>query len=117
MTRIFVYGTLKRGFSNHRELSGQVFIGPARTIPGFQLVDIGGYPGLVSCPTDQQGVAGELWAVDAAGLVRLDQFEGVDTGLYVRKPVPLQAGAGPAEAYFFPDQPDGLRVIGSSWEE
>ncbi len=117
MTRIFVYGTLKRGYSNHRELSDQEFIGLARTIPGFRLVDIGGYPGLVACPNDLQGVTGELWAVDAPALVRLDQFESVDTGLYVRKPVPLQGDAGDAEAYFFPGQPEGLRVIGSSWEE
>ena len=31
MTTLFVYGTLKRGGSNHAHLAGQKFLGPART--------------------------------------------------------------------------------------
>jgi gamma-glutamylcyclotransferase (GGCT)/AIG2-like uncharacterized protein YtfP len=34
-------------------------------------------------------VTGELWAVDAACLNRLDILEGVDEGLYAREPAPL----------------------------
>ena len=64
---LFVYGTLKRGCCNHRHLAGQRFVGPARTVPGFTLYDLGGYPGLAPAPEDTAGVAGEIWAVDAAG--------------------------------------------------
>jgi gamma-glutamylcyclotransferase (GGCT)/AIG2-like uncharacterized protein YtfP len=30
-TPLFVYGTLKRGGSNHHQLASQTFLGPART--------------------------------------------------------------------------------------
>ena len=44
MTRVFVYGTLKRGGSNHSFLAGQRYLGPARTPPGFTLHSLGDYP-------------------------------------------------------------------------
>jgi len=37
MTRIFVYGTLKRGGRNHHFMAGQQFVGEARTAPGYTL--------------------------------------------------------------------------------
>jgi gamma-glutamylcyclotransferase (GGCT)/AIG2-like uncharacterized protein YtfP len=86
---VFVYGTLKRGGSNHPYLAGQRFLGPARTTAGFTLFSLGGFPGLVADATDHDGVTGELWAVDAACLNRLDILEGVDEGLYAREPAPL----------------------------
>ena len=70
-TPLFVYGTLKRGGSNHHHLAGQTFLGPARTTPGFTLFSLGAYPGLVAAPADTRGVTGELWSVDAACLARL----------------------------------------------
>jgi gamma-glutamylcyclotransferase (GGCT)/AIG2-like uncharacterized protein YtfP len=88
-TLIFVYGTLKRGGSNHAQLAGQIYLGPASTAPGYTLYSLGEYPGLVADPADRSGVNGELWAVDAATLARLDAFEGVDEGLYARVPAPL----------------------------
>jgi gamma-glutamylcyclotransferase (GGCT)/AIG2-like uncharacterized protein YtfP len=90
-TLVFVYGTLKRDGSNHAQLAGQTWVGPARTSPGFTLYSLGEYPGLVAEPADRSGVTGELWAVDAAALARLDAFEGVDEGLYARVPAPLSS--------------------------
>lgn len=86
---IFVYGTLKRGGTNHRLLAGQRFIGPARTTAGHRLYGLGEYPGLVIDPADRTGVQGEVWAVDRATLAALDAFEGVPEGLYRRAAVPL----------------------------
>ena len=37
MIRLFVYGTLKRGGSNHAQLAGQKFIAEAHTMPGYTL--------------------------------------------------------------------------------
>jgi gamma-glutamylaminecyclotransferase len=87
---VFVYGTLKRGGSNHGHLANQSFRGEARTTPGFRLVDLGAYPGLISYPEDDHGVTGEVWWVDNAALARLDELEGINEGLYRREPIPLQ---------------------------
>lgn len=119
MNRLFVYGTLKRGCSNHRELAGQTFVGEARTQPGFRLFDLGGYPGLVPWPDDRDGVAGEVWSVDNEALVRLDRFEGVSAGLYHREPIPLQPPFAdePVHAYLHPHAVDDCREVGAEWRE
>lgn len=90
-TLLFVYGTLKRGCCNHEQMAGQTFVGAARTLPGYRLYDLGGYPAIVSHPEDRDGVVGEVWSVDADALRQLDYFEGVHEGLYRREPIPLQA--------------------------
>lgn len=72
--RLFVYGTLMRGGANHALLAGARFRGAARTAPGFALVDLGAYPGMVR--GGAAAVAGELFGVDGALLGRLDRFEG-----------------------------------------
>ena len=116
---IFVYGTLKRGCGNHHFLAGQKFAGEAHTAPGFRLFDLGGHPGMVLQPDDREGVAGEIWSVDDACLVRLDALEGIAEGLYHREAVPLlapDAGRG-IEAYVYPHSVAGRREIGSVWRE
>ncbi|MCF3648399.1 gamma-glutamylcyclotransferase family protein [Synoicihabitans lomoniglobus] len=88
-TLVFVYGTLKRGASNHTVMAGQQFVGEARTPPGHRLFVVADYPGLVRDPTDTRGVQGEVWSVDADALRTLDRFEGVEEKLYRRGPIPL----------------------------
>lgn len=119
MTRIFVYGTLKRGCKNHRQLAGQTCIGEARTTPGYQLYDLGDYPGMVADPSDTTGVTGEVWSVDADALSRLDAFEGVHEGLYRRAPVALLApfDHGTTQSYFYLFDLVGRSKIGPTWTE
>ena len=120
---VFVYGTLKRGGSNHHFLAGQRFLGRARTAPGFTLYSLGEYPGLVERADDRDGVAGELWEVDSSALRRLDQLEGVAEGLYARIPARLAewpenlspAEAGSAELYVYLRPVDASAWIGSTW--
>lgn len=116
---LFVYGTLKRGFCNHPFLAGQTFVGPARTVPGFRLFDLGDYPGMVPLPEDRLGVSGEIWAVDELCLSALDYLEGVDEGLYRREPVPLRApyDTQTVETYIYAHGVDGRREVGSQWVE
>lgn len=115
---LFVYGTLKRGGKNHRHLAGQRFIAAANTVPGFELRDMGGYPGLVAQPDATAGVTGEVWSVDAAALQHLDRFEGVDQGLYRRGPVGLTgAFAQETVAAYFPVQPVNGPSLGGTWRE
>ena len=56
MTLVFVYGTLKRGGSNHFLLAHQQFVGATRTGAGFALYDLEGYPGLVAEPGAAGGI-------------------------------------------------------------
>jgi gamma-glutamylcyclotransferase (GGCT)/AIG2-like uncharacterized protein YtfP len=119
VNRIFVYGSLKRGGSNHAFLCGQSFLGTARTGPGFRLFDLGDYPGLVARPDGQTGIEGEVWAVDPACLVRLDQLEGTAEGLYRRGPIPLLEPFSErvVETYFYLHPVDGRRDAGAVWIE
>ena len=116
---LFVYGTLKRGCSNHHFLTGQEFIGEAHTASGFRLFELGGHPGLVPRPADRDGVAGEVWAVDAEALVRLDGFEGLAEGIYRRELIPLRepfANRG-IEGYLYNRSVAGKRDLGGVWNE
>ena len=117
MTKVFVYGTLKRGGSNHRFLAGQQFLGEARTAPGYTLYALGDYPGMVRAANDQTGVTGEIWAIDATCLDQLDKLEGVAEGLYERVPVKLSPPFAdqPVETYLYLRDLTGRPVIGSIW--
>ena len=117
MTTVFVYGTLKRGGSNHAFLAGQRYLGDARTVPGFTLYSLGDYPGMVRAPGDTAGVTGELWVVDDACLVELDRLEGLDEGLYERIDVVLAPNpfASSAQTYLYARPPDGLSPLGDHW--
>jgi gamma-glutamylaminecyclotransferase len=118
-TLLFAYGTLKRGCSNHAQMAGQTFLGPAQTVPGFRLYNVGGYPGLVIKPDDPGSVIGEVWSVDPEGLQRLDVFEGVQEGLYRRERVPLLRPFADraVEAYVYPHSITGRAEVGSEWTE
>jgi gamma-glutamylcyclotransferase (GGCT)/AIG2-like uncharacterized protein YtfP len=118
-TLLFVYGTLKRGCSNHGQLADQTFLGVARTPSGYRLYDLGGYPAIVAKSDDAEGVVGEVWSVDDDALKRLDYFEGVHEGLYRREPLPLLPPFADRsiDAYFsvlpVTNHPD----VGSEWIE
>ena len=73
--KLFVYGTLRKGFPLHRYLSGQArFIG-AGTIRGI-LYDLGEYPGVVHSENGE--VQGELYELETGAklLSKLDRVEG-----------------------------------------
>ena len=118
-TLLFVYGTLKRGCSNHRYLAGQKYVGLARTRPGYRLFDLGGYPGIAERPDDLEGVVGEVWSVEAEALRELDRFEGVHEGLYRREPLPLQPpfATETIDAYVSVLPVTGRPELGSEWIE
>jgi gamma-glutamylcyclotransferase (GGCT)/AIG2-like uncharacterized protein YtfP len=117
MTPVFVYGTLKRGGSNHLFLQGQRFVAEVRTQPGFTLYSLGDYPGMVRSPGDTAGVTGELWEVDDTCLAELDRLEGLDAGLYERVDVLLAPNPHEASAqtYLYLRPHSGLLPLGSTW--
>ena len=88
--RLFVYGSLQRGFRHHELLAGARFVERASTVPGHRLVVVDGYPALTA---GRGAVVGELFEVDTPLLERLDEFEDCPT-LYQRIRVELAGGAG-----------------------
>ncbi|WP_419787341.1 gamma-glutamylcyclotransferase family protein [Pseudodesulfovibrio sp.] len=98
---IFVYGTMKRGFPNHRLLAGARYLGPASTVERYALyVDMfpGVYPSEAVSP-----IRGELFQVSAEDLRRLDALEG-HPSLCHREQVMVKTSKGEQEAwiYFYP---------------
>lgn len=117
MSRVFVYGTLKKGGSNHRLLAGQSFVGNASTLPGYALFELDGYPGMVEEAGAPGTVTGEIWDVDTEALERLDRLEGTQEGLYERKAVRLAHPFedGTIEAYFYLRSLEGRRRLSGTW--
>ena len=117
-TTLFVYGTLKRGDVRAPLLAGQRFLGEARTEPSYRLFNTGDYPAMVEAqPIGCEGrsILGELWSVDAACLVRLDEEEGVDEGLYERRAIEIVDHAEPIASYFYLRSVEGLADCGVQW--
>lgn len=95
MVRLFVYGTLKRGFSNAARLDGAAFERRASTSPGYAIYMVMGYPALV---TASAGVVhGELYGVSDEHIALLDAFEEVPHR-YRRETIVLDDGTC-ADAY------------------
>src|SRR5262249_12985986 len=112
-TVLFVYGTLKRGLSNHRLIADQEFLGEAVTEPRYRVFDLGPFPGLVIDEANGLAVKGELWAVSDCCLAELDEFE-EDAGAFARGPIAIPGRHG-VHAYFL-NQPalPGVQS-GSEW--
>lgn len=83
MHRVFVYGTLKRGYENHHLLARSEFIGRAYTASPYRLLD-GDYPVLRDNGENRCPVSGEVYEVDLQTISALDELEGLAEGLYER---------------------------------
>lgn len=77
---IFVYGTLREGPQASRLLDDCERVGPAR-VTGM-LFDAGAFPALVLAGRDC--VQGEVWRCPPEIVARLDDYEGIDVGLFRR---------------------------------
>jgi gamma-glutamylcyclotransferase (GGCT)/AIG2-like uncharacterized protein YtfP len=83
MTRLFVYGTLRKGSRNsmhHMLAGGATLVGQARM--RGRLFDLGEYPGFVPSDTVPGWVHGELYVLENSVemLARLDAYEGCGPG-------------------------------------
>lgn len=115
---LFIYGTLKRGASNHAVLADQTYLGDARTEPGYRLFLVADYPGLIRDATDTRGVQGELWSVTPEALERLDAFEGIPEKLYRRDRIKLLPPSDniDAQTYVYLRNTRGRRpIISGNW--
>jgi gamma-glutamylaminecyclotransferase len=116
---IFVYGTLKRGLSNHRFLERQRFLGEARTKPAYRLVDCGGYPGMFAVEEKGVSVRGEVWEVDDDCRATLDVLEDVAHGMYALEPVMLLApfDTDDVSTYVYRWPVEGKPEVKNEWTE
>ena len=78
MSRVFVYGSLKEGHSNHHVLRGAKYIGRDMILGPFEMVSLGYFPGVLDkgAEADISPIFGEVYEVDREGLAALDLLEG-----------------------------------------
>lgn len=74
MYKVFVYGTLKMGKSNHPLLRDSAYLTDHETDPEFLMINLGGFPGVVR--DGATSIKGEVYEVDDETLARLDRLEG-----------------------------------------
>lgn len=99
---ILVYGTLKRGESNHTLLSGSMFVGED-AVRG-DLFDLGPFPAMKE---GEGTVHGEVFLVSTETLKALDHLEGHPV-FYRRTPVETLFGKKPVQVYFYQDDFHGI---------
>ncbi|RYD36483.1 MAG: gamma-glutamylcyclotransferase [Verrucomicrobiaceae bacterium] len=101
---VFVYGTLRRGGTNHFRMSGADLV--AEGVVKGRIYRISWYPGLVLGETGE--VKGEVYSVDAAQLLELDAFEGLSAGEVV--------GSEYRRVKAVVSRPDGKTLSAWAWE-
>jgi gamma-glutamylcyclotransferase (GGCT)/AIG2-like uncharacterized protein YtfP len=93
MTLLAVYGTLRKGHHNNRQMAEAPLILSKIKVPNLSLYGLGWYPGVKI--DDGPGVVCDFYDVDEALLKRLDRYEGYDPSrpehsLFVRKELTLE---------------------------
>lgn len=88
--RVAVYGTLREGEHNHRllEKGGAELLGTS-FIPGYIMVNLGNFPGIVPVRNPEWEILAEVYEVDQETLAALDRLEGVGNDFYDRENVDL----------------------------
>ncbi|BCD67584.1 gamma-glutamylcyclotransferase [Nitratiruptor sp. YY09-18] len=75
-SKLFVYGTLKRGLCNHHYLQGAKFFGEATTTKAYPLIAPRiWYPYLIDAPGYGKKVKGELYKITPRILQQIDLLE------------------------------------------
>ncbi|MES9970712.1 MAG: gamma-glutamylcyclotransferase family protein [Candidatus Thiodiazotropha sp.] len=74
LSRVFVYGTLRRNEVNHYLLDGARYCGTCLTPPQYKMLDLGAYPGVVK--RGDTSIEGEVYEVGAQQMADLDRLEG-----------------------------------------
>jgi gamma-glutamylcyclotransferase (GGCT)/AIG2-like uncharacterized protein YtfP len=103
---LFVYGTLKRGGKSHKQLrkeNGVRFKSSARIRADLYRLDGEDYPGAVRTATRNRFVKGDLFVLQdpQKTLRNLDEFEGVDEGLFRRDLVHVWARGRQVKAWTY----------------
>ena len=119
MAKLFVYGTLKKGFRAHSLLKNapSSLYGEIRTKPHYHLYDVGSFPGLIFDESQEGSVVGELYEVPHSAFNSLDKYECVGTGLFRREVIELEDGTE-AYAYMFnSDLENAFKIEDGIWKD
>ncbi|HKK57377.1 gamma-glutamylcyclotransferase family protein [Marinobacter sp.] len=111
LNRVGVYGTLKKGQSNHDFLSSARFVGRCQ-LNQITLYDTGPFPAAKLEPSD--GIEVEFYDINSKTFARLDELEGYNSqaprsGEYDRRQ--LETPFGPAWIYIYNDDVSWLPQI------
>lgn len=114
-TTVFVYGTLKRGHSNHQLLDRAEFLGEAVTKPEFTMLDLGFFPGVIK--HGRTPIYGEIYRVDQRQFQALDRLEGYPD-FYGREQIDIPGRNETPWMYILPVKYMGqnTEVDGGIWE-
>lgn len=113
---VAVYGSLKRGFYNHRIIESGSFLAEG-VVTGFDMFNMGMYPMVIP---GKRKIQVELFEVDVPTFARLDRLEGFPT-FYGRQVVTAQTSYCPVEAWLYVGTKDKVqrckRVLDGNWQE
>ena len=109
---LFVYGTLLSGEPAHHLLGDARLVhAEAYTTPTYELVDLGGYPGMVEPGATR--IRGEVYSVAAAIFAVLDDYEDAHDE-YDRRVIVL-AGGHEALTYIYRGEQAGTPIPSGDW--
>ena len=87
---VFVYGTLKKGFWNHRVLGDSELVGTTDTVEDSYVLLDAGFPALTQVDEGGAPVRGEVYRVTSPEVLQhLDYLEG-EGSMYHRRPITLK---------------------------
>jgi gamma-glutamylaminecyclotransferase len=109
---VFTYGTLKRGYGNHRLLTDARFVNHAMTYAPFHVVCVG-FPVAFKSGPDMRRVIGEVYEVTDEQLARLDQLEGVPRHYQRERVRVAYLGAGSQTVWMYVQQDARRGYVGS----
>ena len=114
MTLYFAYGANMERDAMRRRCPGATALGIARLI-GWRYVIVDGYGSVAPAPGCQ--VFGVLWRLTARDLAALNIFESLDSGLYRRVRLTVEAGAKRARALVYVGRRRGRRRAMPGYQE
>lgn len=105
---VAVYGSLRKGLSNHRLLEQADFLGYTQTT-GFKMYSLGGFPFITHEQANEQDIITiEVYAVTQEEMRRLDGLEGYPS-FYNRELIDTPYGK--AWIYFIDGERDGYPSV------
>ncbi len=122
--KVFVYGSLKRGFGNNTVLGDSPFLSEGMLYGNFAMFSLGSFPGVIKSKSHKGPIHGEVFEVDSQTLSRLDMLEGynefnTDLSFYNREMVSVLMPDGETVeclTYFLNETPVDGQVKDGVWK-
>lgn len=91
LNKLFVYGTLKKGFNNHHYVKECECLGEAKTIEKYPMINSGYFPSLIDDKGIGYHIQGFVYLVDDNQLAKIDNLEG-HPNFFQRKEIDIAIG-------------------------